>query len=62
MEHLFSFADAFGPSKIVHLYKPTVGLKALEEAAKTRALPRQAAVALAERRVRTAMGYRRWSS
>ncbi|MBI3757737.1 MAG: Glu/Leu/Phe/Val dehydrogenase [Deltaproteobacteria bacterium] len=34
----------------------------LEEAAKTRQPPRQAAVALAERRVRTAMGYRRWSS
>ncbi|MBI3303187.1 MAG: Glu/Leu/Phe/Val dehydrogenase [Deltaproteobacteria bacterium] len=34
----------------------------LEEAAKTGRLPRQAAVALAERRVRTAMGYRRWSS
>jgi glutamate dehydrogenase/leucine dehydrogenase len=33
----------------------------LEEAAKTGMLPRQAAVALAERRVRTAMGYRRWS-
>lgn len=32
----------------------------LEEAAKTRVPPRQAAVALAERRVRTAMGYQRW--
>jgi glutamate dehydrogenase/leucine dehydrogenase len=34
----------------------------LEETAKTHVLPRQAAVALAERRVRTAMGYRRWTS
>lgn len=34
----------------------------LEEAAKTRVPPRQSAVALAERRVRSAMGYRRWSS
>ena len=34
----------------------------LEGATKTRQPPRQAAVALAERRVRTAMGYRRWSS
>ena len=32
----------------------------LEEAARTRGLPRQAAVALAERRVRAAMSYRRW--
>lgn len=32
----------------------------LEEAARTRGLPRQAAVALAERRVRAAMRYRRW--
>jgi glutamate dehydrogenase/leucine dehydrogenase len=31
----------------------------LEESAKTKTLPRQAAMALAERRVRTAMGYRR---
>ncbi len=34
----------------------------LKEAVKTGMLPRQAAVALAEQRVRTAMGYRRWSS
>ena len=33
----------------------------LEEAAKTAAPPYQAAVALAERRVRRAMTYRRWS-
>jgi glutamate dehydrogenase/leucine dehydrogenase len=33
----------------------------LEEATKQRLLPRQAAVALAERRVRNAMAYRRWS-
>jgi glutamate dehydrogenase/leucine dehydrogenase len=33
----------------------------LEEATKTGMLPRQAAVALAERRIRKAMGYRRWS-
>lgn len=32
----------------------------LEETAHTRRLPRQAAVALAERRVRAAMSYRRW--
>jgi glutamate dehydrogenase (NAD(P)+) len=32
----------------------------LEEAARTEAPPRQAAVALAERRVRTAMQFRRW--
>lgn len=32
----------------------------LEEAASNRRLPRQAAVALAERRVRAAMSYRRW--
>jgi hypothetical protein len=34
----------------------------LEDAAKTGKRPQQAAVALAERRVRTAMGYQRWSS
>jgi glutamate dehydrogenase/leucine dehydrogenase len=34
----------------------------LEEATKQGTLPRQAAVALAERRVRSAMAYRRWSS
>jgi len=34
----------------------------LEEATKQGTLPRQAAVALAERRVRNAMAYRRWSS
>jgi glutamate dehydrogenase/leucine dehydrogenase len=34
----------------------------LVEARNTRMLPRRAAVALAEQRVRTAMGYRRWSS
>jgi glutamate dehydrogenase/leucine dehydrogenase len=34
----------------------------LAESSNTRVLPRRAAVALAERRVRTAMGYRRWSS
>jgi glutamate dehydrogenase (NAD(P)+)/glutamate dehydrogenase (NADP+) len=34
----------------------------LEEATKHRLLPRQAAVALAERRVHNAMAYRRWSS
>ncbi len=33
----------------------------LEDAAKTKALPRQAAMALAERRLRNAMKYRRWS-
>jgi len=33
----------------------------LEGASKTGKLPQQAAVALAERRVRTAMGYQRWS-
>ncbi len=33
----------------------------LEEAEKTKMLPRQAAIALAERRVRNAMKYRRWS-
>jgi glutamate dehydrogenase (NAD(P)+) len=32
----------------------------LEETTRTRDLPRQAAVALAERRVRAAMSYRRW--
>jgi glutamate dehydrogenase/leucine dehydrogenase len=32
----------------------------LEEAAKNRMPPRRAAVALAERRVRAAMAYRRW--
>jgi glutamate dehydrogenase/leucine dehydrogenase len=32
----------------------------LEETARTRSLPRRAAVALAERRVRAAMSYRRW--
>jgi glutamate dehydrogenase/leucine dehydrogenase len=34
----------------------------LEEAARQKILPRQAAVALAERRVRNAMAYRRWSA
>ena len=34
----------------------------LEEATKQGTLPRQAAVALAEQRVRGAMAYRRWSS
>jgi len=34
----------------------------LEEARQTRITPRQAAVALAERRVRDAMTYRRWSA
>lgn len=34
----------------------------IEEALKTRVPPRQAAVALAERRVRNAMGYRRWGT
>lgn len=34
----------------------------LEEAAQQGTLPRQAAVALAERRIRSAMAYRRWSS
>jgi glutamate dehydrogenase/leucine dehydrogenase len=29
MEEAFSFADPLGPSKIVHLYQPTLGLKAV---------------------------------
>src|SRR6266545_4066474 len=29
MEEVFGFADALGPSKIIHLYDPAVGLKAV---------------------------------
>lgn len=36
-------------------------LQVLEEAARNKILPRDAAVAMAERRIRSAMNYRRWS-
>src|SRR5579872_4200450 len=29
MEDMFRFADAFGPAKIVHIYLPDIGLKAI---------------------------------
>lgn len=29
MEDIFQFADEFGPSKIIHVYEPSVGLKAV---------------------------------
>lgn len=29
MEDMFRFADELGPSKIIHIYEPSVGLKAV---------------------------------
>lgn len=52
MSDALAFGDELGPAKVMQVYKPSLGLKAV--------LPRAAALNLATRRVRQAIALRRF--